>query len=240
MKEIALLIPCYNEAKRLNIASFRIFIEEHKDLIDFYFVDDGSEDETSSILLKNLVDNQETFLVRLENNLGKGNALREGFLQIKNKEYRFFGFMDADLDIPLKQILKLYNRIKHGSYSIAISNRDLFNEFNILRLRSIGSVVMVTIANQIIGLNPNLKDTQCGCKLFNRELLDIFFKEEFISEWLFDIELFLRLKKYITDARKYIHEVNLNNLSKTQNSNFKFSQNLKIFKQLYLINKYYN
>lgn len=238
-KKIALFIPCFNEEKRLKIDSIRTFIEENSETFDFYFIDDGSKDATSYVILQNLIDNKYTFLIRLDNNLGKGNALREGILQVKSMPYKYFGFIDADLDIPLKQIKKLHSEIQGTSYLIGVSNRNLFSGFSIFRFRSIGSIAMVTIANQIIQLSPNLKDTQCGCKLFKRELLDIF-NDEFISEWLFDIELFLRLKKKFPNARRYIREVPLNDLGRTSKSNFNFFRNLKIFKQLYLINKHYN
>ena len=46
----------------------------------------------------------------------------------------------------------------------------------------------------ILFLNK-VSDTQCGCKIFDKDLLGIAFNEPFISGWLFDIEIFLRLKK---------------------------------------------
>lgn len=240
LKKTALLIPCYNEERRLKIVSIRSFIEQNKGAYDFYFIDDGSKDATSDVILKNLVNYENTFLIQLKHNFGKGNALREGFLQIKEMPYEYFGFIDADLDIPLNHIHKLYNKIKDTHYLMAISDRNLFLGFNMFRLRSIGSMAVVTIANRIIQLNPTLKDTQCGCKLFKKEVLNFLFKDKFISEWLFDIELFLRLKKNLPDSRQYICEVPLTILGKTSNSNFKYLENLKIFKQLYLINKHYN
>ena len=239
-KKTALFIPCFNEEKRLKIESIQNFIRDNKNAFDFYFIDDGSRDATSEVIFENLVDNKCAFLIRLNYNYGKGNALREGMLQIKEMPYKFFGFIDADLEIPLKQIQKLYNEIQDTPYLLAISSRKLFSEYNIFRLRSLGSMAMVTIANQIIQFTPMLRDTQCGCKLFRRELLDICFGEKFISEWLFDIELFLRLRDHLPEARKYICEVPLIGVGKTANSNFKFWQNLKLFKQLYLINNHYN
>ena len=43
----SVVIPCYNEAKRLNIQKF----QTHKE-INFIFVDDGSSDDTFEILKK--------------------------------------------------------------------------------------------------------------------------------------------------------------------------------------------
>jgi dolichyl-phosphate beta-glucosyltransferase len=239
LREIALFIPCFNEENRIQVKSFKKFIENYKYLIDFYFIDDGSTDQTSNIILENLIDNKYTFLIQLADNLGKGNALREGILKVNIKDYKYFGFIDADLDIPLIQITKLYEEILDTPYLTGISSRKLISGLSAFRFRSLGSIAIVIIANHIIQLRPYLKDTQCGCKLFKREILDVCFKDEFISEWLFDIELFLRLKRNMPGVREYIREVPLISLSKSTSSNFKIQQNLKIFKQLYLINNYY-
>ena len=42
-----------------------------------------------------------------------------------------------------------------------------------------------------------IKDTQCGAKVFKKEIIDNIYHKKFISRWLFDIEIFLRLKKHI-------------------------------------------
>ncbi|WZL88432.1 glycosyltransferase [Salinimicrobium sp. 3283s] len=239
MKKIALFIPCYNEENRLKIAPFQKFIKANKGQIDFYFINDGSLDNTGKRINDNLVDEKTVFLIQLNKNLGKGNALREGIISIKDKEYHTYGFIDADMDIPLEQILKLYNNLIPSPYLMAISSRDLYRSIKISRFRSLSSVAMVFIANHIIQFKPELKDTQCGCKLFKSELLDICFKDPFISEWLFDIELFLRIKKDDPKSREKICEVPLRDLEKSGKSGFKIVENFKIFRQLYQINKHY-
>ena len=42
-------------------------------------------------------------------------------------------------------------------------------------------------------LNIPVYDTQCGTKIFSRKICDDIFYEQFISPWLFDVELFARL-----------------------------------------------
>lgn len=238
-KPIALFIPCFNEADRLRVEPIKNFINDHKAIIDFYFIDDGSEDGTEELIRWKLVDNHSSFLIKLDRNFGKGNALREGFLKIKEQPYKYFGFIDADLDIPLKQVIEVYNQLEISGSLIGISSRDLRNALKLTQLRSIGSIAIVNIANKIIGLQPGIKDTQCGCKLFRREILDICFADKFISEWLFDIELFLRIKENIKNARDSIMEIPLYGLEKNGKSNFRLRQNLKIFRQLYLIKIHY-
>jgi len=46
-----------------------------------------------------------------------------------------------------------------------------------------------------ICLNVPIYDTQCGSKIFKKELASELFKEPFITKWLFDVELFARIIK---------------------------------------------
>jgi hypothetical protein len=240
VNEIALFLPCFNEALRLKIQSILNFIHEQDHLIDFYFIDDGSKDSTSDIIKDNLVNNKNSFLIKLTHNLGKGNAIRDGILKVYSKPYQYYGFVDADLDIPLNQVIKLYGQLENSNYLMAITSRNLYHNFNFRRVRSFSSIAMVNIANNIIQFQPKIKDTQCGCKLFKREVVEICFENEFISEWLFDIEIFLRFKKNIIDSRRNICEVPIKDLGESAKSNFEFGQNFKILRQLFKINAYYN
>lgn len=239
-KEIALFIPCYNEEERLNVNAFKAFIQEKSTEIDFFFIDDGSNDDTSLVISTSFLGFTNVSLIKLDKNLGKGNALRAGILHNSNMHYKFYGFIDADLDIPLDQVNLLYQEMVNSSILLAISKRGLKSNFKIFNLRSAASLLMVDIANRIIGYDLKLKDTQCGCKMLHKEIVEICFKDEFISEWLFDIELFLRIKKNFEDPRSLISEVNLHKVEKNGKSKFRFRQNLKIIQQLYQINKYYN
>lgn len=239
MNTIALFIPCFNEEKRLKISEFQSFIEENKEVIDFYFVDDGSSDLTIELLHNNLINNKNSFLVKIDQNIGKGNALRKAILEIYPSPYSYFGFIDADLEIPLIQILKLHKNIKESNCLMAISCRNLTDNISLKRIRSLSSVVILFVANKIIKFSVDLKDTQCGCKLFKREIVESCFKNEFISEWLFDIEIFLRYKTY-NYSREKICEVPIFEMAKTGKSNLKHIQNLRIIQQLFLINGHYN
>lgn len=242
MKEIALIIPCFNENKRLKIKELSSFIITYESLIDFYFVDDGSTDLTS-VTIKSLLNKSEPnniFLTTLVKNIGKGNAIREGIFLARKKGYKFYGFIDGDLEIPLDQILKLYLSLLNTNKNIAISVRSLKQKFNLTKPRTIISIIMVSIANKILKFEIPINDSQCGCKLFKNEVVDICFDERFHSQWLFDLEIFLRLRNKIKDARSEIQQVPLTNLNIVSNSTLKWSRNFKILEQLWQINFVYN
>ena len=44
-------------------------------------------------------------------------------------------------------------------------------------------------------LMMRFNDTQCGAKVIHRSAIGLLFGKPFISKWLFDVELFLRLRK---------------------------------------------
>ena len=49
MEKICVIIPCYNEAQRLELEVFREFVGR-EERFDFCFVNDGSQDNTSEVL----------------------------------------------------------------------------------------------------------------------------------------------------------------------------------------------
>ena len=78
--ETILVVPCYNEAERLDRAAFRAFVTE-KSGVRFLFVNDGSTDDTAAVLKELGESLPETFLVHEQpQNLGKAEAVRVGML----------------------------------------------------------------------------------------------------------------------------------------------------------------
>ena len=98
---LALIVPCYNEATRLDAPAFAEFVLSHAP-IRLLFVDDGSTDATPEVLARL----QETApdrigVMRLERNQGKAEAVRVGILYGIGQRAALVGFWDADLPTPL-------------------------------------------------------------------------------------------------------------------------------------------
>ena len=49
LAEVAITVPCYNEADRLKCDIFLDFVRQHRDVMCI-FVDDGSTDDTAQLL----------------------------------------------------------------------------------------------------------------------------------------------------------------------------------------------
>ena len=75
-----LVVPCFNEAERLDLDAFKSFAEERQD-VSFLFVNDGSDDDTLEVLELLHESNPEQFhVLDLKRNVGKAEAVRQGML----------------------------------------------------------------------------------------------------------------------------------------------------------------
>src|SRR5437868_14154596 len=106
MPSFAIIIPCYNEAKRLHKNAFVQFISIHPD-VHIYFVNDGSTDGTGNILKELQEQSLSISIINLQQNKGKGEAIRAGMLQLYH-EYEYIGYLDADLSTSLEEFYNLY------------------------------------------------------------------------------------------------------------------------------------
>src|SRR5215510_11242640 len=99
-----IVIPCYNEAKRLQVHTFQTFVcEQHA--LRFLFVDDGSTDDTWQVLEAIHMANPRHFAIyQLPKNVGKAEAVRQGVLRAFAAGSDYVGYWDADLATPLEVI----------------------------------------------------------------------------------------------------------------------------------------
>src|SRR4030095_2832380 len=106
MASAVIVVPCYNEEKRLDVARFSKFTSSLHN-VTFLFVDDGSTDETPRVLESLKRSNPSKFAVlNILQNRGKAEAVRQGFLAAIDSHPDYIGFWDADLATPLEAILE--------------------------------------------------------------------------------------------------------------------------------------
>lgn len=98
---ISVIVPAYNKCDEIEKALVELIeVMEQVGDYEIIVVDDGSYDGTSTVL-RRLCEEYELICVFLEKNVGKGNAIREGFLRSKGD---IVVFTDADRDLPPSQI----------------------------------------------------------------------------------------------------------------------------------------
>lgn len=205
MSNVLIVVPCYNEAGRLDVESFLAFACQ-KHAIRFLFVNDGSKDETLEVLtaMRDRAPDR-IDLLDLEKNGGKAEAVRRGFLAGISKSSEpnvqihsdSIGFWDADLATPLEEIPTFSDILE--------AQPDLDMVFG-SRVQLLGRTIERKIHRHYFGrilatavsqtLDMPIYDSQCGAKLFRvTKELENAISEPFFSGWVFDVELIARLKR---------------------------------------------
>ncbi len=202
----AIVVPCYNEAKRLNCQAFEHALENEPNL-EFVFVNDGSSDDTEDIL--NGVQQragQRAHVVHLLRNCGKAEAVRQGVMKAYELGAELVGYWDADLATPLDCIELFARELDARGVSLVLGSRVRLMGRNIERhaFRHYIGRGFATLAAFSLGFP--VYDTQCGAKLFRATPVFLTaFLRPFELNWAFDVELLKRLH----DARDSEHHFDL-------------------------------
>lgn len=194
-ERVVLIVPCYNEAERLDGEAFNRMVDEDPALT-LLFVDDGSRDATPDVLGR-LADARpgRMLLHRLDRNQGKAEAVRQGLLHALDQGVDVVGYSDADLATPPDELARLLGIMRDSpacdvlvGSRVKLMGRDIDRRLS----RHYLGRFFATAASMI--LRVAIYDTQCGAKLMRRTpaLLHAL-GERFLSRWAFDVELLGRL-----------------------------------------------
>jgi len=198
LRSLAIIVPFYNEEKRIRDGEY--FLSMSREIeANFFFVDDGSSDGTIS-KLHHLSQVTGCQVIQLTNNSGKGRAIRAGYrAALADDEYSYIGFLDADGAFPVAEVVRSTNLAlsiieQKPEIEIFIAARIKLagKEINRSSFRHYLSRLIITF----IGLKTkNMPyDSQSGLKVFrvSKNLKDSL-EEPFKTRWFFDLELMTRL-----------------------------------------------
>lgn len=189
-RKVSIIIPCYNEQTVLekNVIEIKKIMDKTKFDYEVVLIDDKSHDRTVEIA-KKIVSKYNNFrLVCHKKNVGRGGTVSEG---IKSANSDIVGFIDIDLETPGWYLPKLISLIENGA-DIATADRIYTLNFNNLMAahRWIAHKAYKRLVKML--LKTRLKDTETGCKFFNRKkilpVLDII-KDK---HWFWDTEVMVR------------------------------------------------
>ena len=98
--------------------------------------------------------------------------------------------------------------------------------------RKLISSMINLIIKKILSLD--FKDTQCGAKVFHKDVIEISFGKKFITKWIFDIEIFRRITLYfgLNKAKKILCEQPLKRWVHIDGSKLSIRDSIKIIGQL--------
>jgi CheY-like chemotaxis protein/glycosyltransferase involved in cell wall biosynthesis len=235
---VGVVIPCYNEEKRLLNNKFTKFIIKNSGY-HLCFVNDGSTDKTLEALNK-LRKGREDFITVYDckKNGGKAEAVRLGILHMaKQDDLDYIGFLDADLSTNLADFEDLVSTLEKSNFKIVSGSRicRIGAKIKSAGVRKIISITINFIIRKI--LKMEFKDTQCGAKIFRKDVIDIAFKEKFVTKWIFDVEIFKRIILHfgLKKAKKLICEKPLKRWVHVGGSKLSMKDSLKIVFQLFQI-----
>jgi glycosyltransferase involved in cell wall biosynthesis len=202
------VIPAYNEARRLpaTLAGWRDFLGAQAYTWEILVVDDGSTDATTAV-----AEADGARVVRLNPNQGKGGAVRAGVLAAAGE---FIAYADADMNVApsnLQEALRrlevepvagesrssnrqtIKSRLEDGADLVA-GRRDLAQyaaaegPFRLIA----GGLVQAT--RRLVVMSA-IRDTQCGFKVFRRDLGRAIFTRTQVRSFAFDIEVLFLARK---------------------------------------------
>ncbi|WP_405567305.1 response regulator [Polaribacter sp. Asnod6-C07] len=233
---VGVVIPCYNEEDRLLSKEFLNFIDKNSGY-HLCFVNDGSKDKTLEVLNK-LREGREDFITvyDCEQNGGKAEAVRLGMLHMaKEEDLDYIGFLDADLSTDLLDFDDLVSTIE---------NNDKYKIVSGSRISRMGANITKESARKIISLSVNyiirkilkmdFKDTQCGAKIFHKDVIEVSFKDKFVTQWIFDVEIFKRMTLHygLDKAKVMLCEQPLKRWIHADGSKLSMKDSIKIIGQL--------
>ena len=199
---LSVVVPAYNEEKRLpRMLKQTIEYLQNKSRADPTFtseiivVDDGSSDRTAALVVAYSKKFSANFirLMKLPHNMGKGGAVQQGVLHARG-EYILFADADGASDFycydkvetALKDITKKGLGVAIGSRAHLQESED--SKANRSAFRTVLMKGFHTLVTNVSGLHE-IKDTQCGFKLFTRAAALSIFPNQRIQRWCFDVEL---------------------------------------------------
>ena len=194
MQKTGIVIPCFNEERRINKERFLEYINSHQD-VSFIFVNDGSTDNTLSVLQNfQIKDPQRIHVLDLDQNFGKAEAVRQGILYAIKLKFQNIGYWDADLATPLGIIDHFLSALEAKAVFVVMGARVMLLGRDIKRKRTrhyLGRI-FATVVSMVI-LKLPVYDTQCGAKIFrNNDVLKQVFSQPFRVNWIFDVEIIAR------------------------------------------------
>jgi len=197
-EKIGLVIPCFNEAKRINLNDFSTFLKSHP-TCSILFVNDGSTDQTKTLLETYCRSQTQANFLDLEKNSGKAEAVRQGALHLSktSSDLDWIGYWDADLATPLEEVDRFFwyvsSKINQTDFLIGTRVKLMGTDIRRHARRHYLGRFFATAAS--IVLRIPIYDTQCGAKVLRARLVPRAFEKPFLSHWIFDVELIMRVLK---------------------------------------------
>lgn len=194
---VSIVIPCYNEEKRLEPGlseAMRFFSDNLRDPFEIIFVDDGSGDRTGELLAAFKERNPKTSIriVRYKPNRGKGYAVKTGMLAARGEKVIT---MDSDFSVDLREIQKFIDALDSADVAIGtkkhLLTQCLKSQSLVRRFLGKGFTRLTDLV-----LRMDFTDITCGMKAFRGPAARRLFSKQTLERWSYDSEILFLAKRF--------------------------------------------
>jgi glycosyltransferase involved in cell wall biosynthesis len=167
---LSLIVPCYNEARTIETCIERVLdISRGQGFsLEIVVVDDASKDGSWQILEKMAEKHGELKILKHEKNLGKGAALRTGFIHTSGD---FVGIQDADAEYNPLDYLTMLEPLIDGRADVVYGSRYLRPDTRrvLYFWHTWMNKTLTGVSNMFTNLD--ITDMETCYKLFRREII---------------------------------------------------------------------
>jgi glycosyltransferase involved in cell wall biosynthesis len=183
--ELSLVMPAYNEGDSIEgaIDTLDCVVKDAGLRYEIVVVDDGSLDGTRLKAINYARRNGHVRVVGYSKNVGKGYAVKEGFMLAEGDAAVF---VDSDLEIDLERLSSYVEALQHGDIVIASKwHPESIVEMPLIRrVLGLGFNVLVRLMTGV-----KLRDTQTGLKAVRKSSFNEIFPRLAVKRYAFDVEL---------------------------------------------------
>jgi dolichyl-phosphate beta-glucosyltransferase len=202
---LSVVIPTYNETHRLpqTLREIYSYLRPRCRNFEVVVVDDNSPDGTAALVERLAAEYPGLRVLVQPRRLGKGAAVRRGCLDARCE---YVLFMDADHATPIEELDDMVPALdKLGSGAVAGVRTYQEDE---RRWRRIVGLAAQLLAHLIV-FRKAVCDSQCGFKLFSRDVVQRVFPYCRVNGGMIDVELFSLLHAMGVPCRyQAVHWVN--------------------------------
>jgi glycosyltransferase involved in cell wall biosynthesis len=186
---LSIIIPAYNEEKRIK-ATLEELVDKFSKSSEILVVSE-SNDQTNAIVTAFSEEAPFVKLIISAKRLGKGGAFKRGF---ENSQGEIVMLLDSDLPVLVSDVENVISSV--GEVDVAVGSREIEGTRIVVYpplIRVFAGKVFSRLFNLLFSLH--VKDTQCGCKAFKREVLENVLHRVESNGFEFDAELLFRCKR---------------------------------------------
>jgi len=192
--KLSIVIPAYNEENRIKNtldSYYNFFSKEFGKDFEIIVIVNGSDDTTQEVVKSLAFKYKQIKFKNFPDKIGKGGAIIEGF---KIADGDLIGFVDADMATTSETFYDLIRNL--GNYDGVVASRWIKGA-KINRKQPISRRIASRGFNIIVRLlfNIRIRDTQCGAKLFTKNVVKSVVNDLGITQWGFDVDLLYLIKK---------------------------------------------